>query len=238
MLDIPLALRILPGKSGRNGLFLPSWEHMLDTAHCIDWLFEARYPGIYRDSGLSREEFRRYLRLVAFLHDIGKFTPAFICRILRAMPEYRGLLEHYGVPLPYCVYDPKAMHHGASGEAILLDLGCPKGFASVVGAHHGMPRPSDMENIRNHMNSHKTDYWFDDEPFWRGIWSENLGLDLSVEATFGESAIRRIARPRAEREAMRGVTVRAFDELSRQSGSREDDDMVDGVVNAVDGLGT
>ena len=67
---------------------------------------------------------------------------------------------------------------------------------------------------------------------------ENLGLDLSVEATFGESAIRRIARPRAEREAMRGVTVRAFDELSRQSGSREDDDMVDGVVNAVDGLGT
>lgn len=163
---VPSELFVLPGKSGPNGNWLSACTHMVDVAHCILWLLDVRYPTLYKSSGLSEDEFRRYAVLSGLDHDIGKLIVAFLRSILRSLPEHRSLLSRYGVPVPDGPHMAGRTRHGLAGETILRSLGYPPGFASLAGAHHGMPTPFDI-NVRTYMENHAVDYWGNraDRPF-------------------------------------------------------------------------
>lgn len=170
----PLSVQLgaMPGKSGPDGSWLPSWEHMVDTAACAAWLLDARYPDAHGIARMSKDEFESYVVLLALLHDMGKFTAAFAHRILRSVPGHRGVMEKQGIRLPDEIHRPKMMHHTRSGEAILVSLGYPKGFSSVAGAHHGMPSDRSEKFDRSHVDGNGDDYGLTAWGGWRDVWSE------------------------------------------------------------------
>lgn len=185
---LPPELLVLPGKSGIDGAWLSVCAHMVDVAHCILWLLDVRYPTLYKDSGLSEDEFRRYAVLAGLDHDIGKLIVAFLRSILRSLPGHRSLLSRYGVPIPDGLYMRGCTRHSLAGETILRSLGYPPGFASLTGAHHGMPTPFDT-NVRTYMENHVDDYWGSstDRPFWEYVWKAWSDASLSMTG-FGSAS--------------------------------------------------
>lgn len=138
------ALKLIIAKSGReNGEWLPLWLHAADCAKVTKYLLQTRYSSIADVCGMSLEEMKKTAVLLAYLHDIGKITPLFQAKILRALPERRSLFEHYNIHIPdyereFLNKDKATLHHTVCGEAILNELGFPTDISSIVGAHHGM----------------------------------------------------------------------------------------------------
>lgn len=165
-------------KSGANNKWLPLWMHAMDTAKVMDELIHLRYSSLSGLCGMSFGEFKKIAVLLAYIHDIGKLTPLFQSKILKALPGRRSLFEHYGIcSIAENFYNKNKSHHAKCGEVMLLDLGFPRGFSSIVGSHHGMP----SDNVNDHMENY--DYHFWGEPSEHELWSRlyQEWVDFSLE---------------------------------------------------------
>lgn len=65
-------------------------------------------------------------------------------KILGSLPQRRSIFKHCGVRIADHFLHNDQSPHAKCGESILLNPGFPKGFSSVIGAHHGMP----PENVK------------------------------------------------------------------------------------------
>ena len=148
------------GKKGEDsGKWLPFWLHSLDTAAVMDYLTGGRYASVAEICGLKYEEFCRLCRLAALLHDIGKVTTSFQGMIMK-----NGYRNDY-INIPFGLgYE---VHHSYMGEAILLRYGFRRDFASIIGAHHGMPYNRDPD-----MDERPQNYYYKDEVMWSSMWDE------------------------------------------------------------------
>ena len=135
MKQLSYPAQLLVGKSDPEGggLWLPLWMHARDTAETICRLAQNWLPESARTQmGLSEEELLRTVRFLGFVHDIGKASALFQSRILRAIPQAGERLRAQ-LPLPDSFREEWATPHARASEAILLELGCPEGLASVAG---------------------------------------------------------------------------------------------------------
>lgn len=149
------ALRLLPGKSSPDGMWLPAWRHMLDTGLVMQRLYRQWLPvsvqNVLRDK-LDDEETEQVVVLSALLHDIGKLTPLFAAKLL-SMPllaDLRTRLDVRDLPISnYATFlNPAESPHGLLGAAWLRFEGkaCPPSLAAVIAAHHGKPASKQQSN--------------------------------------------------------------------------------------------
>ncbi len=152
------AIKLIIAKSAyESNNWLPLWMHAKDTANVMKYLLHKRYQGLAQICGMSFEDLKKTGILLAYLHDIGKISPLFQAKILESLPERRTVFEHYGIHVPeYSDFiNKKYSHHAKCGEAILLYMGFPNEFASIVGAHHGMP----AEDVKNHIDNYQKHFF-------------------------------------------------------------------------------
>lgn len=176
-------MRLMIAKSGNDNQWLPLWMHAADTAEVIKALVHWRYASLTDLCEISFADFERTAVLLAYLHDTGKLSPIFQSKILKSLPARRLLFEHYGIhSISENFPNKEESHHTKCGEAILLEMGFPSGFSSVVGAHHGMP----AQNLRNHIKKHPNHFYGNPrkDEFWKRLYQE--WADYAMEqAGFG-----------------------------------------------------
>ncbi|MFE6508105.1 CRISPR-associated helicase Cas3' [Nocardioides sp. NPDC057764] len=148
------AARSVWGKSSRDqsggsvGEWLPLAQHLLDSADVAarvwQWLplhvrelIEADLPAGARDG-------QALLRWLAGIHDIGKASPPF----LEKVPALAAGAHAHGLLPPTDATDYALAPHGLVGHVILqrwlrehhgAPLRAARGYAVVVGGHHGVP---------------------------------------------------------------------------------------------------
>lgn len=137
----------LPAKASREdpGVWLPLWMHLLDTAYVMKylvdhWLPEAAKRAILPDG--DEEQLSKIAFLLGALHDLGKASPVFCSMLLQHLDkEVDERLDADGLSISsYRAFPDRVRSpHALIGEAILLQYKFPLSFATMVGAHHGMP---------------------------------------------------------------------------------------------------
>ena len=183
-MDIQAAhlVRLLAGKSDPSGGggWLPLWMHARDTAGILRHLAQSWLPEAVRHTlGLEEELLYKLLIFLGMFHDGGKMTVGFQSNILRQLPEARERLQAH-LSLPDTFLNRSATPHAMASEAILLELGCPHGVASIVGAHHGKPQQDGLNDfISEQLENHPENYWgHGQEAIWRAMWQEMLDSAL------------------------------------------------------------
>ena len=178
-------LQLMIGKTARfmPDKWLPPWIHCMDTYNVISDLVDKRYYSLSAICGMDYDTFKKVAQLSALLHDIGKNTPLFQDKISHSLMHFRSKWEHYGIKISrYSDNDYTELHHAKASECILLSNGFHPNFASVIGAHHGMPasdigKYSISKNMTKYYgNSKNTD-------FWNSLWKEWIKYSLN-EAGF------------------------------------------------------
>ena len=152
-MDIQAAhlVRLLAGKSDPSGGggWLPLWMHARDTAGILRHLVQSWLPQAVRHTlGLEEELLYKLVTFLGMSHDEGKMTVAFQSNILCQLPEARERLQAH-LSLPDTFLNRSATPHAMASEVILLELGCPHGVASIVGAHHGKPQQDGINDFIN-----------------------------------------------------------------------------------------
>lgn len=176
-------------KSDAQGLWLPYYAHLMDTAGIIECLVNRWLPG-HIINVMSKTnpdiDWSRLCRFIALTHDIGKATPIFQATICDRVPHLRDTIENYGIELQHIskfMY-PKNTPHSFSGEAILLNAGCSDGIAAVVGTHHGGPC-SGAEDPRILMECYEQNFYgrkgrnSDQGRMWDDCWQK--WIDIALE---------------------------------------------------------
>ena len=160
-------------------LWLPLWIHSRDTAEvmrrlAMHWLSDgARAALELEEATLSKTAY-----FLGAVHDIGKATVLFQSTITQRLPEARDRLARRCV-LPDSFVYPRVTPHARASEAILLQLGCPKGIASIVGAHHGKPQENSSEYIDENIESYKNNYYGKGEKdLWFSLWKQMVEQHL------------------------------------------------------------
>lgn len=189
------ALKLIIAKSDyEHKKWLPLWVHAQDTANVMEYLIHSRYQGLADLCGMPFEDLKKTGTLLAYLHDIGKITPLFQAKILESLPERRTIFEHYGIKIPeYSVLlNKKNSHHTKCGEAILLAMGFSSEFASIVGAHHGMP----SENVKNHIEDYQQHYFGipNERIFWESLYREWMMFSLEEAGVSDVSEIMKLSK--------------------------------------------
>lgn len=122
--------------------WLPFWMHSFDTAGIMEKLAQKRLPESISDYLCAecggREKLFSTLKFCALVHDIGKLTIVFQSRIYDAV-DFSPFAECVELPKSGSLVNASDTPHALASEAILLKHGCPKGVASIAGAHHGRP---------------------------------------------------------------------------------------------------
>ena len=156
-----------------SSLWLPLWMHLRDTAGIMRFLVQQWLPeSVRRNLDLDEELLTRTVVFLGWVHDIGKITLAFAGPIMSLLPEAKQRLEE-DTELRWNEREKKFSHHALAGEAILRELGCPEGLASVVGAHHG--KPQEANNVLDQLEDgvYETNYWPKGrKTFWWSCWQE------------------------------------------------------------------
>ena len=156
-----------------SSLWLPLWMHLWDTAGIMRFLVQQWLPeSVRRNLDLDEELLTRTVVFLGWVHDIGKITLAFAGPIMSLLPEAKQRLEK-DTELRWNEREKKFSHHALAGEAILRELGCPEGLASVVGAHHG--KPQEANNVLDQLEDgvYETNYWSKGrKTFWWSCWQE------------------------------------------------------------------
>ena len=156
-----------------SSLWLPLWMHLRDTAGIMRFLVQQWLPeSVRRNLDLDEELLTRTVVFLGWVHDIGKITLAFAGPIMSLLPEAKQRLEE-DTELRWNEQKKKFSHHALAGEAILRELGCPEGLASVVGAHHG--KPQEANNVLDQLEDgvYETNYWSKGrKTFWWSCWQE------------------------------------------------------------------
>ena len=181
----------LAGKSDPSGGggWLPLWMHARDTAGILVRLAQSWLPeAVRRTLGMEEETLYKLACFLGMTHDIGKASAAFESNILRQLPEAKERLQAH-LLLPDTFLNRGATPHAMASEAILLDLGCPHGVASIVGAHHGKPQQNAPDDaIDEQLEHHPENYWGKGQKaLWQAMWREMLGTALQ-ESGFSDIA--------------------------------------------------
>lgn len=181
-------LEIMAAKSSMidSGKWLSFITHSQDTAGIMSELFErmSDHEKEYLASGLYPEstydesirKTKNLCVLAALLHDIGKLTPAFQCRIIDRIVGYRSLLLNHEIDING-IGECEKSHHSIAGQAILQELGFSEQFSYIIGSHHGKSAESDdqiecyPENYYGLDSSQKNE--------WTALWTE--WVDNSVK---------------------------------------------------------
>lgn len=175
------SLQLMIGKTARfmPDKWLPPWIHCMDTYNVISDLVDKRYYSLSAICGMDYDTFKKVAQLSALLHDIGKNTPLFQDKISHSLMHFRSRWEHYGIKISrYSDNDYTELPHAKASECILLSNGFHPNFASVIGAHHGMPaldigKYSIPKNMTKYYgNSKNTD-------FWNSLWKEWIEYSLN-----------------------------------------------------------
>ena len=147
--DFCKMLRLIPGKSSPDGMWLPAWRHMLDCGLIMQRLFHQWIPDSVRNTlkdKLSEENAEQIVILAALLHDIGKLTPVFVSKLLPMLPELDDRLSASGLHVPKyeSIINRNESPHALAGAVWLRMMGreCPHSLAAVIAAHHGKPASS------------------------------------------------------------------------------------------------
>ena len=161
--------------------------HARDTAEVMVRLVHERLSDAARAAiGLDEEDLRRTARFLGATHDLGKATALFQTNITRQLPDARERLERAGMIFPNRFQNAAKSHHALAGEAIAVALGCPRGLASIIGAHHG--RPQEFTEIDSQLRSFCGNYWAQGQKeLWQGVW-QTLWQDTLHESGFNSSA--------------------------------------------------
>lgn len=116
--------------------------HSFDTAGIMEKLAQKRLPESISDYLCAecggREKLFSTLKFCALVHDIGKLTIVFQSRIYDAV-DFSPFADCVELPKSGSLVNASDTPHALASEAILLKHGCPKGVASIAGAHHGRP---------------------------------------------------------------------------------------------------
>ena len=172
----------LAGKSDPSGSggWLPLWMHARDTAGILVRLAQSWLPEAVRHTlGIEEETLYKLACFLGMTHDIGKATAVFESNILRQLPEAKERLQAH-LLLPDTFLNRGATPHAMASEAILLELRCPRGVASIVGAHHGKPQQNAPDDaIDEQLEHHPENYWGKGQKaLWQAMWREMLGTAL------------------------------------------------------------
>lgn len=167
--------RLLAGKTGEGSgaYWLPLWVHARDTAEMMDYLVNQRLSEAARVAiGLDDDTLRRVAKFLGAVHDIGKATRLFQTKVTSQLPDVKSRLESAGVSGMDLkeLRNPDKSHHALAGEAIALELGCPRGLASIIGAHHGRPQAYGAVDEQVGFSGN---YWAPgQEDLWREVWQD------------------------------------------------------------------
>ena len=175
-------------KTDGNGNWLPLWMHAMDTAGIIEFLLDFWLPestvAFLEDVCGGRERLRSVIRICALNHDIGKLIALFAALITATIPDAL-FLQYVDLPAPGDFSGAGETTHALAGEVILCEYGCPRGIASIIGAHHGKPTESSMEieDQLDKCNGYPANYFSVkegmNESFWRSMWEEWMEFSLS-----------------------------------------------------------
>lgn len=174
----PGIMTYLAGKTDPKnaGFWLPLWMHCRDTGEvarrlAVNWLSDSARASL----GLEERLLSQTAYFLGAVHDIGKATVLFQHTILQWLPEARERLAAQ-CAIPDSFHYPGATPHARASESILLRLGCPKGIASVVGAHHGKPQESQYLNtVEDNLDIYSSNYYSKNEKeIWLSIWQGML----------------------------------------------------------------
>ena len=171
-------IEYLAGKTDPDNAayWLPLWMHLKDTAEIMKFLIREWLPDSTKNFlGMPEDSLTALAGFLGCVHDIGKATVLFQTNITAALPEVGLRLAHY-TALTYREANRKHTPHALASEAILLELDCPCGIASIAGAHHGKPQSYDIDK---NLESYRSNYYpKDGNEFWRQCWSEILDMAL------------------------------------------------------------
>ena len=165
--------RLLAGKTDPNdtSLWLPLWMHLRDTAEIMELLVRKWLPeSVKKATDLDEEALIALARFLGWTHDLGKSIVAFQSVLMPLLPEARQRIERF-TTLTCPEQDRKKTPHARASEAILIELKCPPGIASVAGAHHG--KPQEQEEVEAQLVSWTCNYYPKGEKaFWESCWDE------------------------------------------------------------------
>lgn len=184
-------LRLFAGKTDpyNSSDWLPLWMHERDTAEVLRYLVQQWTPESVRQAiGLEEDTLTRVAYFLGQVHDLGKATVAFQSRIMPLLPEPKQRLAAY-TELFCPEQDRKRSPHALASEAILRELGCPRGIASIAGAHHGRPQTEAAVQDQLEDGCWEENYWPEgEERFWKGCWKEffDCALEESGFSTASE----------------------------------------------------
>ena len=173
--ELSYKVRLFAGKTDPNNssLWLPLWMHLKDTAGIMRLLVQQWLPESTRQNlGMDEELLTNTAAFLAWVHDAGKMTLAFSGPILNLLPEAKHRMEAY-TRLSWNEQTKKFSHHALAGEAILRELHCPTGLASIVGSHHGKPQETARVEDQLEDGTYESNYWpKGQKAFWWGCWQE------------------------------------------------------------------
>ena len=167
--------RLLAGKTNSNdtSLWLPLWMHLRDTAEIMELLVRKWLPeSVKKATDLDEEALIALARFLGWTHDLGKSVVAFQSVLMPLLPEARQRMERF-TTLTCPEQDRKKTPHARASEAILIELKCPPGIASIAGAHHG--KPQEANNVLDQLEDgvYETNYWPKGrKTFWWSCWQE------------------------------------------------------------------
>lgn len=165
--------RLLAGKTDPNNtsLWLPLWMHLRDTAEIMELLVRKWLPeSVKKATDLDEEALIALARFLGWTHDLGKSIVAFQSVLMPLLPEAKQRIERF-TTLTCPEQDRKKTPHARASEAILIELKCPPGIASIAGAHHG--KPQEQEEVEAQLVSWTCNYYPKGEKaFWESCWNE------------------------------------------------------------------
>lgn len=212
---ISRALIAKSDQSNHSGNYLPLCMHLHDTADIIRYLvIEWLAASVYAAIDLSRDELIRLAIFLAAIHDIGKATSVFQCKIINAAQEAGERITAAGLDTSTLSdgdkIEHKYEHHTFTGAAIIdwfMQKAIPDDkermgllwLPSVIGAHHGRTLPSGT-NLEKIMDQEYAMYGGKgkakgtvdrNEPLFKGVWQIYLNEALEMA---GYQSLRDIPR--------------------------------------------
>ncbi len=185
-----LEFKQIAAKSDRSdpAKWLPFQMHAEDTAGIMERLFYKWLPhsvqrsisdalALGYDADSREEQTVNYCRLLALLHDIGKLTPAFQCKLAFRISGYAETMTGYGIDLS-TLPEASVSPHAIAGKAILLNAGFPGSFCEIVGTHHGKHSGNAAHQIADKPQNYYG-YRKQNQKEWSGLWQEWIHFALT-----------------------------------------------------------
>lgn len=163
--------------------------HSEDTARMICKLYDRWLPQHAKEitskhicgyENYEEDKTREFLKLLAYLHDIGKLTPAFQFKISNSIENYSDLLSKSDLELGN-ISEYLKTPHALAGKCILEMHGFPKEISNIIGSHHGK---GEMTFSDDHVRTFPSNFYGQHKKKkeeWESIWKK--WIDYSLERT-------------------------------------------------------